>query len=153
MRANGIVRRKRPLSAGRAVLAAVAFVLVSDVHSALAQAAAPPETSVFTVIVTRHGVRAITPLTKTATAESSGPHYEWADWSPVEPDELTGHGYRLMRLMGRFYRDKQGEKNLPVDCPAKTAYVYADTATRTLTTARALIEGLCGSADALEVFH
>jgi 4-phytase/acid phosphatase len=157
MRASGIARR-RSLVAGRAVLAALAFVLASDIRPGLAQAVTPAETAVFTIIVTRHGVRAISPLTKsppTAATEvgSAGPHYVWPSWSPVGDDELTGHGYRLIRLMGEFYRDRQRDKNLPVDCPAKTAYVYADTATRTLATARGLIEGLCGSPDAIEVFH
>jgi hypothetical protein len=66
---------------------------------------------------------------------------------------LTGHGYRLMKLMGKFYRKAQGDKGLPVDCSEKNAVIYADTAQRTLATARALIEGLCRSPDAFYVFH
>jgi hypothetical protein len=141
-------------------LAALACVLAADTN-AFAQAAPPGETTVFTVIVTRHGVRAISD----PPAKPAG--YRWPDWRPVGKDELTAHGYRLMRLMGGFYRKEQARKGLPVDCDAKTAYVYADVpppkppdnpnpAQRTLGTAHALIEGLCATPDkpdTLAVFH
>jgi 4-phytase/acid phosphatase len=132
---------------------ALALVLASHIHLALAQVGAQPDTPVFTIIVTRHGVRAISPLKHDANT-----NYAWPDWTEVGPKDkdepyLTGHGYRLMRLMGKFYREAQGAKGLPVDCSGKTAFIYADTAQRTLATAHALIEGLCGSPDALDVFH
>jgi len=117
----------------------LAFVLASHIEPALAQADAQPETAVFTIIVTRHGVRAISP-----PAKHPGSNYDWADWSEVGDDNLTAHGYRLMRLMGKVYREAQRAKGLPVDCLGKTSYIYADTAQRTLATAHALIEGLCG---------
>jgi hypothetical protein len=139
------------------------FALAWDVRPALAQAAPEAETVVLTIIVTRHGVRAISPPSATSP-------YTWADWQPVGPDELTGHGYRLMKRMGEFYRDQQSRKGLPIlpaDC-AKRLYVYADVpprpppqppppvpnpAQRTLGTAHALIEGLCGLPDAVPIFH
>jgi 4-phytase/acid phosphatase len=125
----------------------LAFVLASQIHLTLAQAGA--DTMVFTIIVTRHGVR--TPI-------SPPEHYDWPDWTEVGPKDehkpyLTGHGYRLMTLMGKFYREAQSDKGLPVDCSGRTAFVYADTEQRTLATAHALIEGLCGSPDAFYVFH
>lgn len=136
-------KRPPPVCMGRTILTALALAVASDIHPALAQAA--PETAVFTIIVTRHGVRSFS---------NPGPPYAWAPWAPVKTDDdLTAHGYRLMRLIGRFYREAQAAKGLAVDCPAKTAYVYADLAQRTLGTAHALIEGLCGSPAALEVFH
>src|SRR5262245_35039790 len=135
MSANVFFRRTRPACAGRIVLAVSALWLAADIHPAAAQADARAETTVFTIIVTRHGVRAISPMSK-----RPGPDYQWADWSPVAPDDLTAHGYRLITLMGAFYRDAQAAKRLPLDCKARTAYVYADTAQRTLGTAHALIE-------------
>jgi 4-phytase/acid phosphatase len=176
MNTNGFSGRKRPACAGRTALTVLAFVLAfvlaSDIHLALAQAGAQAESTVFTIIVTRHGVRAI------SQPDVAGAKYAWPDWGPVNHgynDELTAHGYRLMKRMGEFYRHDQHRKGLPVDCPAKTSYVYADVppspkpppdpnpakpppaianpAQRTLGTAHALIEGLCGSPDALEVFH
>jgi 4-phytase/acid phosphatase len=128
-----------------AFVTALSFGMAAHIAPASAQVAAQADRTVFTVIVTRHGVRAPSGLEKSK--------YEWATWGEVKPDELTAHGYRLMRLMGRFYAKTQSDKRLPVDCPGKSAYVYADTAQRTLGTAHALIEGLCGSPDALEVFH
>jgi 4-phytase/acid phosphatase len=146
MHANIFFRRKRPACARRTILTALAFVLASHIHPTLAQAGA--DTTVFTIIVTRHGVRAISPPE----------HYDWPAWTEVGPKDehepyLTGHGYRLMTLMGKFYRKAQSDKGLPVDCSGKTAFVYADIAQRTLATAHALIEGLCGSPDAFYVFH
>ena len=149
MSANIFFRRKRPACARRAILTVLAFVLASHIHADLAQAGA--DTTVFTIIVTRHGVRAISPPKHDANAT-----YAWPDWTEVGPKDepyLTGHGYRLMTLMGKFYRKAQGDKGLPVDCSEKNAVIYADTAQRTLATARALIEGLCGSPDAFYVFH
>src|SRR5271156_3304685 len=90
----------------------------------------------FTIIVTRHGVRSISNTPK---------QYEWADWGSGPPADLTNHGYQLMTLMGQFYRDEALAQRAPVDCSptTKNAYVYADKDQRTLYTARALIEGLC----------
>jgi 4-phytase/acid phosphatase len=157
------------MSARAAFVAAFvsAFVLAPDIRPALAQTDAQTETTVLTIIVTRHGVRAMTKPAKDSP-------YTWANWSPLGWDDLTGHGYRMMRRMGEFYRDEQRRKGLaipPGEC-AKRLYVYADVpaaprpkpppnpppdvpkpAQRTLGTAHALIEGLCGAPDAVEIFH
>ena len=58
-----------------------------------------------------------------------------------------------MRLMGEFYKHAQSDEKLPVDCSNKNVFVYADTDQRTIRTAHALVEGMCGSPQALEVFH
>jgi hypothetical protein len=170
MSANGFFRRKRPACARPAALTALAFALALDLASGIrpasAQAEAQAGATILTIIVTRHGVRAMSPA-----PDPPAPQYPWPP-RQVGPDELTAHGYRLMRRMGEFYREAQSAKGLPVDCAAKTAYVYADVpppsqskpsipdpAQRTLGTAHALIEGLCGSSDspgspdALDVFH
>jgi 4-phytase/acid phosphatase len=131
-----------------ALVTAWAFVPASHIAPAAAQPGAQSDNPVFTIIVTRHGVRAISPPTSDNWTD-----YAWADWSAVGADNLTRHGYHLMTLMGAFYREAQGTKGLPVDCSGKNAFIYADTAQRTLGTAHALIEGLCGSPHAFPVFH
>jgi hypothetical protein len=147
-----LLPRHRPASTGRTVLMALALVLAAPVPPVLAQAVEATGTPVFTVIVTRHGVRAIS---SADDPDGPPPHtYAWPKWK-VGPNNLTRHGYKLMTLMGKFYREQQASKRLPVDCPKATVFVYADTAQRTLGTARALIEGLCDpeGPGALTVYH
>ena len=96
------------------------------------------------MIVTRHGVRSISKTPST---------YSWPKWDPVKFNDLTGHGYRLMKLMGAFYRNDALEQGIPVDCEHDGAFIYADKVQRTLETAYALVEGLCGSPDKLPVFR
>jgi 4-phytase / acid phosphatase len=136
------------------ILATAAFVLVaSPTDPVSAQAAGQQVTPILTIIVTRHGVRSYaTPNLKKPTG------YNWACeppdarkhdcWDHVKDNDLTLHGYRLMTLMGGFYKEK-----LSVDCSAKNVFVYADTVQRTLATAHALVEGMCGLPKALDVFH
>src|SRR5262249_39508357 len=102
MTADFFLRGQRPSGAGCAALMGsaliVAALLASDrAASAQAanQAAAQPETTAFTIIVTRHGVRAITPP---STLPGPQPDYAWPNWSPLKADDLSAHGYRLMRL-------------------------------------------------------
>jgi hypothetical protein len=142
--------RNRPAWAGRTVLTALALFLASHVQPAFSQAGEPPEKPVFTIIVTRHGVRAIS-LKEKDDSTPQPPNYFFPPWE-VGDNNLTHHGYDLIKLMGQFYREEQRSKGLPVDCPGNTAFVYADTDQRTLGTAHALIEGLCDSPDALTVF-
>jgi hypothetical protein len=115
---------------------ALALVLATPVSPALAQAVEATGTPVFTVIVTRHGVRA----TKDDKDGSKPGQYAWPKWG-IGSNNLTRHGYKLMTLMGKFYREKRAMEHLPVDCPKGSVFVYADTDQRTLRTARALIEG------------
>lgn len=116
----------------------VALVLASPGPSVFAQDAGQQAASIFTVIVTRHGVREI--------SAPSNPGYFWPDWRD-EP-YLTGHGYRLMRLMGEFYQE-----SLPVADCSKNVFIYADKSQRTLATARALLEGLCHSSKLPDIYH
>src|SRR5215469_16402237 len=116
MSAHAACRRARTFRVRRTGLTAcgfaLAFALAPDIRPALAQAGAQQagaqqagaqgETMVLTIVVTRHGVRAMTPPPPPPAPPTP---YKWADWSPVGPDELTGHGYRMMRRMGEFYRD------------------------------------------------
>ena len=114
------VRRQRRACAGRTVptaltfLTALAFVLASHTTPALAQAGAQstPQSS----RSSSHGTGFAPFLLPTASSEpiTLGP-----TGATLEPDDLTGHGYRLMTLMGKFYREAQGDKGLPVDCSEK----------------------------------
>ena len=110
---------------------------------------------IFTVIVTRHGVRSISKTPESSAfpghPESSvlPGHYKWAPWTPVEDSLLTKHGYQLMTLMGGFYVNDAGIK---VDCDHQGVFVYADKDQRTLFTAQALVEGLCPNVK-IPIFH
>jgi 4-phytase/acid phosphatase len=98
----------------------------------------------FAVVLTRHGVRSFT---------HTPPQYTWPDWSPVDPGFLTAHGYRLMTVMGAFYRRTLAAEGVKIGCRPGRTFVYADVDQRTLATGRALIEGVCGSPDALPLYH
>jgi 4-phytase / acid phosphatase len=98
---------------------------------------------VFAVVMSRHGVRSFTKQSQ----------YAMADWSPVPPGFLTAHGYRLMTYMGRYYASYFSSVGIPVNCSTSGTFVYADVDQRTLETARALIEGACGSPNAIALFH
>jgi hypothetical protein len=98
-------------------------------------------------------------------ALNNGPvaKYKWANWNIVDgngeikPNDLTRHGYRLMTIMGSFYGRVLSDEGLGVKCGTNqqktNLFVYADIDQRTLGTAHALIEGLCGSSDAAQIFH
>jgi 4-phytase/acid phosphatase len=133
----------------RSFAAFAALVFTSPGLPVFAQDAGQQAAPILTVIVTRHGVREITEIT-----DPKDLGYAWPNWEitkkepfPKEP-YLTGHGYRLMRLMGKFYRE-----SLPgVDC-SRNVFIYADKAQRTLATARAVTEGLCDSPKLPDIFH
>jgi len=54
----------------------------------------------FVVILTRHGVRSPTWTLADLNMYSSQP---WPDWE-VAPGHLTPQGYKLMTLLGSYYR-------------------------------------------------
>jgi 4-phytase / acid phosphatase len=113
-------------------------------HIVFAALLAVQDTPVFAVVMSRHGVRSFTKPPQ---------NYTWLDWSPVAPGFLTAHGYRLITFLGHYYRQYFDSIGLPVDCASHGMYVYADVDQRTLETGRALIEGACGSANALPLYH
>ena len=124
---------------------AFAVLLAAGVFvPSVASAAQRNETTLFAVVMTRHGVRSLT---------HAPAAYAWPDWSPVAPGFLTAHGYRLMTYMGRFYRDYFASVGLPLGCTARTGFVYADLDERTLETGRALIDGACGAPNAIPLQH
>lgn len=113
-------------------------------------AAAATPRPLFTVIVTRHGVRSIS---------NTPENYEWPSWEPVKESFLTEHGYHLMTLMGDFYRkDPKGAfyrdspEALRAECKSHGVFVYADKDQRTLFTAQALVKGQCPGDD-VPIFH
>lgn len=95
---------------------------------------------VFSVVVSRHGVRSITSAPK---------EYTWASWSPVPAGYLTAHGYRLATFLGESYK----AETPAIDCAKQNVYIYADIDQRTLETARAYVEGMCGAPGALPIYH
>ena len=142
----GRKRRSGPALACALIVSAVSFLSQSGTVGAADVKAEAPDVShpIFSVIVTRHGVRSIS---------STPPTYSWPKWDPVNFNDLTSHGYRLMTLMGAFYHKDALAQGIPFDCEHNGAFIYADKVQRTLETAYALIEGLCGSPDKLPVFR
>lgn len=95
---------------------------------------------VFSILVSRHGVRS---LTSTPAA------YSWPDWTPVQPGYLTRHGYNLITFIGTYDKENNGA----IDCAKRNVFVYADIDQRTLETASAYVQGMCGSPSAIPVYH
>lgn len=90
----------------------------------------------FAVLVTRHGVRSPTWAPERLNSYSSE---AWPGWG-VAPGELTPHGRELMKIMGGFYRQYFSALLTQLGCGK--VYFRADSAQRTLETARALAEGV-----------
>ena len=101
----------------------------------------------FVVIVTRHGVRPPTVANDQINQYSSEP---WPAWD-VPPGHLTSHGAKLLRLLGAYDRMTFAKAGLltPKGCEdASKVYFWADTGERTISTGRALAEGMlpdCGA--------
>lgn len=91
----------------------------------------------FAVVLSRHGVRSPTWEPDRLNGYSSA---AWPSWG-VAPGELTPHGRELMKTMGGFYREYFSALLKQSGC-ADRAYFRADSAQRTLETARALAEGM-----------
>jgi 4-phytase / acid phosphatase len=91
----------------------------------------------FAVVLIRHGVRSPTWEPGRLNGYSSA---AWPDWG-VAPGELTPHGRELMKGMGLFYREYFSALLAPSACDNKV-YFRADSAQRTLETARAMAEGI-----------
>jgi 4-phytase / acid phosphatase len=95
----------------------------------------------YAVIVSRHGVRSPTWDNARLNAYSAEP---WPQW-PVPPGNLTPHGYRLIQVMGTYYRQwLRAEHLLSVSgCQdAPRIYIHADAEQRTRETGRAFAESL-----------
>jgi 4-phytase/acid phosphatase len=91
----------------------------------------------FALVFTRHGVRSPTWEPERLNGYSSA---AWPSWG-VAPGELTPHGRELMKGMGGFYREYFSALLAQPGCGGKV-YFRADSAQRTLETARALAEGI-----------
>jgi 4-phytase/acid phosphatase len=89
------------------------------------------------VVLTRHGVRSPTWEPERLNGYSSA---AWPSWG-VASGELTPHGRELMKRMGEFYREYFSILLAQSGCAGKV-YFRADSAQRTLETARALAEGM-----------
>ena len=96
-----------------------------------------PEQLQFAVVLTRHGVRSPTWEPERLNGYSSA---AWPSWG-VAPGELTPHGRELVKTMGGFYREYFSALLARPGCASKV-YFRADSAQRTLETARALAEGM-----------
>ncbi len=118
-------------------------VLLAFLCATYAPAEAATKT-IFSVVLTRHGVRSPTKMP---------PGKGWPSWQPVADGYLTKHGYALMTFAGRYYARNAATSAAPLQCSPGNLYVYADIDQRTIESARALIEGICGDADAIPLNH
>jgi 4-phytase/acid phosphatase len=100
----------------------------------------------YVVIVSRHGVRPPLWTDEQLNQYSSQP---WPKWD-VPPGHLTSHGAALMKLFGAYDRArfaKAGLLSAKGCADADKVYIWADTDERTISTGRALAEGMlpgCG---------
>jgi 4-phytase / acid phosphatase len=95
----------------------------------------------YVVIVSRHGVRSPTWENARLNAYSAEP---WPQW-PVPPGNLTPHGYRLIQMMGAYYRQWLRAEHLLSASGCQDAphiYIRSDTEQRTRETGRAFAESL-----------
>ena len=101
----------------------------------------------FVVIVSRHGVRPPLWTDEQLNQYSSQP---WPKWD-VPPGHLTSHGATLLKLFGAYDRAqfaKAGLLSAKGCADADKVYFWADTDERTISTARAMSEGMlpgCGA--------
>jgi 4-phytase / acid phosphatase len=121
------------------------FIALSAFFSQAQEAATRPVSGdqqlLFTVYLSRHGVRSPTGNPAQYNVYSAAP---WPAWS-VPPGYLTPHGYRLMRIFGAWDRQQLASEGLlPASgCDdASRVTLYADSDQRTRETAKALAEGL-----------
>jgi len=100
----------------------------------------------YVVIVHRHGVRPPLWTEERLNKYSSEP---WPKWD-VPMGNLTGHGKALIRLLGAYERARFAQAGLlsPDGCgDAKRIYIWADTDERTISTGKALAEGMMPDCD------
>jgi 4-phytase/acid phosphatase len=124
------------------VLAAV-FLLVATASAVTPDAAPVAPKLRFVVILTRHGVRSPTWTLTDLNAYSSEP---WPDWG-VAPGHLTPQGYKLMTLIGSYYRLYFANAGL-LPSNGCQIRILTDSESRTLETGKALAAGMvpeCGT--------
>lgn len=95
------------------------------------------------VVLMRHGVRAPIENETRSSAYNSQP---WPAW-PTEPGALTTHGAKALRLLADFYRARYPSLLQFNSCGHSGIYVEANTASRTIASANALLPGLSPQCD------
>jgi 4-phytase/acid phosphatase len=122
----------------------IPLLLIPAVFTAAAPAQTVPASGAklsYVVILSRHGVRS-----PTAAPEALSQYAAegWPKWG-VAPAELTGHGAKLMEILGGWYRGWLAQDGLlpETGCEgASTVYLRADTNQRTLESGRSFVAGM-----------
>lgn len=121
---------------------AAVLVAVVSLGCALAPAQAKPTVQLtYVVVLTRHGVRA---PGKDLARDNRYSAQPWPKWE-VPPDNLTPHGYQLMKLFGAYDRSWLAQEGLfgADGCAdAGRVTILADSDQRTRETGKALAEGM-----------
>ncbi|GGG97616.1 histidine-type phosphatase [Silvibacterium dinghuense] len=123
------------------LLAALFPLLVLSPASPQAHAPADNSKLIYTLIVSRHGVRSPTGKSTQYDRYSKA---AWPAWTTA-PGELTPHGFALMKIFGSYDRELFSSEGLfsAQDCADATRItIHADSDQRTRETGRALAEGL-----------
>jgi 4-phytase/acid phosphatase len=105
------------------------------------QTATVPPKLIYTVILSRHGVRSPTGSNESLSPYAAEP---WPEWG-VKPGELTPHGRKLVEILGGWYRVWLADDGLlpETGCgPVSSTFVRADVDQRTRESARAFVTGM-----------
>jgi len=131
----------------QAVFTAVLLLMVATASALAMKPTKQEEQLRFTLIISRHGVRA--PLTP-AIEYAAQP---WAEWE-VPLGHLTPHGADALRQMGTYMRLDLVDHGLfpSSGCPVQTAvYLYSDTDERNISSSRATFDAFAPGCDPLPV--
>jgi len=90
------------------------------------------------IVLMRHGVR--TPI-ESETRFGAYNAQPWPAW-PTEPGVLTPHGGQALRLLANFYRSRYPTLLQENSCEHPGIYIEANTTSRTIASANALLPGL-----------
>lgn len=108
--------------------------------AAIGQSSPPPKADDLrsVIVLMRHGVR--TPI-ESETRSNAYNAQPWPAW-PTKPGDLTPHGGQALRLLADFYRARYPSLLQLNSCDHPGIYVEANTVSRTIASAKALLPGL-----------
>ncbi len=123
----------------RTILTGLLLLALGGPSALLGQSTTSDQSDLRAVIVLmRHGVR--TPI-ESETRSGAYNAQPWPTW-PTEPGVLTPHGGQALRLLANFYRSRYPKLLQENSCEHPGIYIEANTTSRTIASANALLPGL-----------